>query len=125
MIMFVGIGQILFSSRTEGAPELFNYSEVENRINELGLNRLVSEDQQFPLKVPDLAKLQRADPLECDEFIAKAMNEEQYEGDASVTMPERGSQRELLLKMAKPLKVIRMKNFLKRFQRKCCKLEKN
>jgi hypothetical protein len=40
--------------------------------------------------------LQSADPLDHDEFIAKAMDEERSKGDTSAMQPESGSQRELL-----------------------------
>lgn len=33
-------------------------------------------------------RLQRADSLDRDEFIAKAMDEERYKGDASIVAPE-------------------------------------
>ena len=45
-----------------------------------------------------MTKSQSADPLDRDEFIAEVMGEEQYKGDASVTMSEGDRQLELLAK---------------------------
>ena len=53
--------------------------------------------QQFPLNSRIQTARQRADPSYCDEFIALAMDEEQYEGGASEELSESGSQRELLI----------------------------
>ena len=46
-----------------------------------------------------MVALQRADPLDRDESIALAMDEERYKGDASVMQPESVRQRELLAKV--------------------------
>lgn len=45
-----------------------------------------------------MTKLQSADPLDRDEFIAKAMDEERYKADASAIMSEVDRRRELLTK---------------------------
>ena len=44
-----------------------------------------------------MTKLQSADSLNRDEFIAKAMDEERYKEDASVVMSKANRRRELLV----------------------------
>lgn len=52
--------------------------------------------QLFPLNARSTTALYRTDPLDRGEFIAKAIDEKRYKGDAYVEQSESGSQREWL-----------------------------